>query len=207
MKLMLRAIFAFFLLIPLLAKADAASDQLIQLLDSIHSLQAHFVQTVQDTNNNQLQETIGQMSLQRPGKFRWQVQSPSKQLLIADGNKVWFYDMDLAQITVQKQQNTSKNSPAMLLSSSTESLAQDFSITQLPSPMTGKIFQLMPKIKSDLFKSINLDFFKDQLSSMQMVDNFGQTTTINFDQVKTNLKLNQSLFHFAPPKGVDVIQS
>jgi outer membrane lipoprotein carrier protein len=113
----------------------------------------------------------------------------------------------LAQVTVQKQAGTSKNSPAMLLSSSTQSLTQDFTITQLPSPMTGSIFQLIPKTKSDLFKSIKLDFFRTQLASMQMVDNFGQTTTINFDQVKTNLKLNAALFHFAPPKGVDVVQN
>ncbi len=207
MKLILRVFFAFLLTIPLLAQAETAGNQLIQLLDSIHNLQANFVQTVQDDNRNTLQETTGQMALQRPGKFRWQVQSPSKQLLIADGNKVWFYDIDLAQVTVQQQQSTSKNSPAMLLSSSTQSLTQDFTILPLPSPLNGKVFQLTPKIKSDLFKSITLSFVKDQLFAMQMVDNFGQTTVINFNDVKTNLNLNAAVFHFTPPKGVDVVRS
>jgi outer membrane lipoprotein carrier protein len=207
MKLFLKLLFVCLLTVPILTRADTAGEQLARLLDSIHSLQAHFVQTVQDANGNRLQETSGQMILERPGKFRWQVQSPAKQLLIADGDKIWFYDIDLAQVTVQKQQASSKDSPAMLLSSSMQSLAQDFSITQLPSPVTGKIFQLTPKIKSDLFQSIVLSFVKEQLFSMKMVDNFGQTTIIDFNQVKTNSTLNPALFRFSPPKGVDVVQN
>lgn len=197
------------LLLPTLSyAADTAASQLGQMLMQLTTLQANFAQTVLDNNGSALQQTSGQMALQRPGKFRWQTQNPSRQLLIADGQRVWFYDMDLSQVTVQKQQNTSKNSPAMLLSGSTATLMQNFNISQLPSsnPNT-QIFKLTPKTRDDLFKSVQLSFQRGLLNKMQMQDNFGQTTVIQFTHTQTNLALNQNLFHFTAPKGVDVLQN
>jgi outer membrane lipoprotein carrier protein len=67
----------------------SATDSLNQLLINLHSLTAHFTQTIIDGKGNILQQTSGQMALQRPGKFRWETQAPTRQLLVADGNHVW----------------------------------------------------------------------------------------------------------------------
>ncbi len=196
------------LVCPLLASADdVASGQLAQLLTNLKSLQATFAQTVYDGNGNVLQQTSGAMSLQRPGKFRWQVQSPSKQLLIADGKQVWFYDPDLSQVTVQKQQSDNKSSPAMLLSGSTQELTQNFVVAPAKvNDKSAQAFQLTPKQKSSLFQSVQLDFRSGQLRSMRLIDSLGQATVIRFTQVKNNPTLNPSLFRFVTPKGVDVVR-
>jgi outer membrane lipoprotein carrier protein len=40
---------------------------------------------------------------------------------------------------------------------------------------------------------------------MELSDNFGQTTSLIFLRLESNPALPSSLFHFAPPAGVDII--
>ena len=44
----------------------------------------------------------GEFLLERPGKFRWTVAKPYKQLLVGDGQRVWIFDEDLNQVIVRK---------------------------------------------------------------------------------------------------------
>ena len=205
MRIQKYAVFFIAFLFPLLSCAATAAQQLAQLLDAMHSLQAQFVQTVADGNGRVLQQTAGKMSLIRPGKFRWDTQSPAKQLLIADGRKIWLYDQDLQQVTVQKQQNFNPRSPAMLLNGSTKMLAHDFNVSFVKQG-DPVIFKLAPKKASNLFQSVSLSFKNKQLQQMRMLDNLGQVTTIYFTQVRLNPPLPTGLFKFITPKGVDVVR-
>lgn len=191
----------FIVLFPAISFADSAEQELIQILSNLQTLQAQFTQTVFDGHGRSLQQTSGEMMMQRPGKFRWQTFKPSKQLLIADGNRIWFYDTDLQQVTVQKQHAASKNSPAMLLSGSPEKLAQDFLISK-----QGSDFKLVPKSKEGLFQSVQLAFNNQTLVSMKLVDNLGQVTRVQFSQVKNNPALSAGTFNFRVPNGVDVVR-
>lgn len=186
--------------------ADSASSELSGLLKDTNSLQAAFDQKVMDSNGKILQSTSGFMRLQRPGKFRWETTFPDKQLLIADGKKIWFYDAGLSQVTTQKQQAENTTSPAMLLSGSSSELIKKFAIEQLPSPTKNKErFKLSPKNKSQLFQSVELIFNNHQLYSMRLFDNLNQKTVITFSKVKENPKFSSDLFKFILPKGVDVV--
>src|SRR5437660_1200886 len=88
----------FFFSLPLYANP---SDDLIQLLNNIHTMQATFKQTVLDTKGKILSRSEGKMSLQRPGQFRWDVLRPNRQLIVTNGQKIWIYDVDLEQVTVR----------------------------------------------------------------------------------------------------------
>lgn len=200
-------LFAFFILFcSISCQANTASSQLTELLGGIKTLQGNFVQTVLNGNGGVLQRTSGQMILQRPGKFRWEIQQPSKQLLIADGSRIWFYDVALEQVTRQKQQSTQGGTPALLLSGSVQRLVQDYEITLLPSsnPDTQS-FRLIPRTKNNLFQSIELKFQQQKLQSMRLLDNLKQATVVNFSKVKNNFPVEDEIFHFVPPKGVDVV--
>jgi len=197
-------LFGFLLVFTSSAFADSAADQLVKILGGLQTLQANFSQNVLDGRGNVLQRTTGEMTMQRPGKFRWEVVKPSKQLLIADGQQIWFYDVGLQQVTVQKQPTTQGNSPAALLSGSPQVLAQNFTITQVANDQT---FKLVPKESSGLFRSVELKFDNNKLQTMRLVDNLGQVTVVTFSQVQNNPALNSGLFRFVPPKGVDVVRS
>lgn len=179
----------------------SALDKLTQHLNKLQSARANFVQTVIDGRGQILQRTHGQMILQRPGRFRWEVKQPSKQLLVADGQHIWFYDIDLKQIMVQKQKTLDMHSPAALLSNSTKNLAKQFNISQLAD---NQVFRLTPKANSTFIQSIVLVFKGNQLSEMRLFDKLGQQTTVNFSHFEINPVLNSKDFHFAVPKNKDI---
>ena len=71
----------------------------------------------------------GQLLVQRPGRFRWDYQlaragagsrrrRTSGQLLVADGKNLWFYDRELAQVSVKPVAAALSATPIMLLSGS-----------------------------------------------------------------------------------------
>lgn len=210
MRLVIRILFWFAIFIfsnNSFAEINSAAEQLIQQLDAIHNLQANFIQVIYDNNGRVLQQTNGQMTLQRPGKFRWETKNPSKQLLIADGSQVWFYDVDLAQVSVQKQHSLAENSPAMLLSGTAAKLAKDYIIRSLKTNEPESIaFKLTPKIQSNFFQAVELYFSQNRLHKMHLIDNLNQITEVNFSDVQNNIELNPALFHFHLPKNVDVVK-
>ena len=181
--------------------ATSAPDSLASLLSRLQSLQTNFTQTVIDGKGQILQKTSGQMILQRPGRFRWEVKQPNRQLLIADGKHIWFYDIDLQQIVVRKQQTASASSPAALLSDSPKNITKNFNVNFL---MDVQGFYLIPKDKKSLFQSITLIFQQNQLREMRLSDKLDQQTVIDFSGVKQNPSLAPGTFRFILPKDKNI---
>jgi outer membrane lipoprotein carrier protein len=178
-----------------------AEDQLSYLLNNLHTSRANFTQTVMNSRGQILQQVSGKMTIQRPGLFRWEIIRPNRQLLIADGQHIWFYDIDLQQITIQRQKTTDTDSPAALLSGSPNNLTQQFIIHPL---MDVQGFTLFPKNKNALFQSITLIFQKNYLHEMRLIDKLGQQTVINFTQIELNPSLPALTFHFVIPKDKNI---
>lgn len=171
------------------------------ILSQVKSMSADFSQTTAGGAKNS--NFSGSMSVQRPNKFRWHIKTPLEQLMVANGDTLWIYDKDLAQATRQSTANQVGDTPALLLSGSPEQIAQSFTIKQ---PNVGlNYFVLTPKSANSGFKSLSLSFNGGRPVMMVLNDNLGQTTTINFRNIKINPSINAAQFQFTPPKGVDII--
>lgn len=202
MKFLNQYRFIFFGLLLLFTNSQAQAEaNLSQLLNNLQTSRADFTQTVMNSRGQILQQISGKMTIQRPGCFRWEVMQPNKQLLIADGQRILFYDIDLQQITIQKQKTADTDSPAALLSESPKNLTQLFVIHPL---MDIQGFTLFPKNKNALFQSITLIFQKDRLHEMRLTDKLDQQTVINFSQVELNPRLSAKTFQFVMPKDQNI---
>lgn len=199
-------LFCLILLLTCHAKAADASDHLSDLLADFHSLTANFDQVIYNAKHQPIQKSTGSMALFRPSQFRWEIKEPNPQLLIADGNYLWIYDIDLAQATHQKLDKNKLNSPASLLSGSIADLKSRFKVTQLTENPTES-FRLVPKSRGDLFHWIELSFVGKKLTQMRMSDNLGSFSIFQFSDVQVNPPLSDNLFRFKAPKGVDVIEN
>lgn len=187
--------------------AATPAEQLTSLLGNLKSMQATFNQTIYDGNGGVMQHSAGSMALERPGRFRWEIKTPNEQVIIADGEEIWNYDPGLQQAVEQPMGNSLGDTPAFLLTGSTDSIAKSFNIAQIPQHKAGQTaFKLTPKDQGALFQWVQLVFSNNQLTEMELQDNLGQQTMINFTDVKFNPSLNPTLFQFTPPKGVDVIR-
>jgi outer membrane lipoprotein carrier protein len=200
-------VFSFFICMS--AHAQSASDDLTALLLNITSMKADFSQTISKQKSGQsMQQSSGHMALERPGKFRWETVSPNKQLIIANGERLWIYDPDLEQVTVQAFRAGAGKTPALLLSDKNLTLGKDYNVTSVPAPMAiagYQIFQLTPKDSNDTLEKITLSFIRKQIHEMKLQDRLGNMTVIAFHNVLADAALPDSLFTFKAPANVDVI--
>ena len=204
--------FTSMLLLPILAfsslsaHADAQDvTRLSQLLEKSKTITANFSQLTLDGSGTQLQETKGEMSVQRPGLFYWHTEAPQEQTMISDGQKVTLWDPDLEQATIKKLDQRLTQTPALLLSGDVSKISESFDIS---SKQAGEVmeFTLKPKTKDTLFDSLNLSFRNGMINNMRLMDSVGQRTDIVFSGVKANEPIPASKFKFVIPKGADVIQ-
>ncbi|MCL9684333.1 outer membrane lipoprotein chaperone LolA [Legionella maioricensis] len=181
------------------------SGELLQTkLNAIRSMTADFKQVVK-AKQREVSRSSGTMALERPGRFRWQTKQPMEQLVVADGKKMWVYDVDLEQVTVKKQEKGLGGTAALFLSGYDDTVARDFDVTQ-KNEGTTITFNLKSKSVKANFQRIKLIFTADNLTGLELHDQLGQTTTVKLSQIKSNPKLAEKLFQFKPPKGVDVVK-
>ena len=80
-----------------------AAKRLNDLLKNTKSMTASFTQTTKGASGGKLSAQNGTfkgtMQVERPSKFRWNITSPSEQLIVANGSTLWIYDKDLEQAT------------------------------------------------------------------------------------------------------------
>jgi len=186
------------------ARAGIAMERLQAFFTDVQSLRGDFTQTTFDEHNHITQRAQGTFALQRPGRFHWDYKSPYQQLIVANNKKVWLYDSELEQVTVKKLDEAVGNTPAQLLSSG-ESLEKSFSITEIGAVDRLEWVELTPRDKNTSFERIRLGFDRRDLRTMELMDNFGHTTRLEFSHLQRNPQLAASLFEFTPPPGVDVV--
>lgn len=189
---------------PSIASTMAADTLLQEKLSKIQTMTAHFQQVVM-AKNRKISSASGTMALARPGRFRWQTKKPMPQLVIADGKKLWVYDVDLEQVTVKKQAQNLGGTAALFLSSSGDQVTRDFTVSERNQD-NRTVFDLRSKASKASFQRITLTFSGDALISMGLFDQLGQHTTVQLSQIKINPALSMAIFRFKPPKGVDVVE-
>ena len=197
------AITAMLLSFSLIA-ADSATEKLNIFVQTVVTFKANFKQVVLDPDGKLMEEAQGKFALERPGKFRWDYSEPYPQHIVADGERIWFYDVDLEQVTVKSQLEILVDTPATLLSG--ESLPEDkYVLTDIPSDDGMLWVELVPKDEESNFQTIALAFDQQGLRQMIMKDSFDQRTRLVFSQQRENPVLADDEFVFIPPEGIDVV--
>jgi outer membrane lipoprotein carrier protein len=205
----LRFVFFIPLIVAVLAVAPRASsanatEQLERFFEQVNTFAAEFDQLVLDENLNRIEESTGQMWIARPGKFRWDYEPPLEQQIISDGERVWIYDVDLEQVTVQALDAAVGRTPAILLAGRGD-LDANYRIEDRGLHGEVSWVALIPRDDDGNFSEVQLGFEGDALRLLQLVDQLGQITRIIFSANQVNPTLAATVFDFTPPPGVDVI--
>ena len=184
-------------------KSSTGEVYLEKFLAKTQTLEANFQQTLRTHEGEVLQQTEGKFYLNRPGKFRWNYKTPYEQVIVSDGERIWIYDVDLKQVTVQKQSAGLPSSPMALLQDSAK-LHQSFTVSPLDEHDGVYRLKLESKTKESDFTEIVVGVDAKGLRFMQLHDQFEQVTDIVFSEITTNSNLAKEVFEFIPPEGVDV---
>lgn len=201
---MRRLIVLFVLSFASLAAQAAATQDLQRFFNKVQRYSARFDQVTLDEAMNPIQESSGNLWIQRPGKFRWNYTVPYEQQIVGDGKQVWVYDVELKQAAVRRMEGALGATPAILLSGK-GALEGVFVIKDLGHQGELDWVQLTPKKNDGGFENIRIGFEKGKIRTLEMIDGFGQTTRVTLRDAQENTQISADKFSFKPPVGVDVI--
>jgi outer membrane lipoprotein carrier protein len=150
----------------------------------------------------------GSFEFQRPDRFRFVYTHPFEQTIVADGQSLWFYDVDLNQVTVSAQQAVLAQTPAALIAASPDlrALREAFDLRNGPNA-DGLVWVVAtPRQREGTLQSIQLGFHQGQLVVLDILDSFGQRSVMQFEAMDTQVRFAPGHFRFDPPAGADVIR-
>lgn len=205
----MRAIKRFLVVLALLsvnataADAPNASDSLRRFFNEVRSYTARFQQVSVDEQQKPIQESSGRLWLERPNKFRWNYDKPRQQI-VGDGERVWVYDEELAQISVRPMATGLADTPALLLAGRGR-IEDAFALKNQGEDGDINWVELLPKRKDSGFEKLRLGFEKGKLRIIEMLDGLGHTTRYTLRNGEENISIDPARFQFVPPKGVDVV--
>ena len=200
---MKRFVFASFLVL-FFSNSNAASVERFQsYLRTTQAAKADFQQKVFDKSGKLVQESRGNFSFLRPGRFRWTYVKPP-QLIVGDGERVWIHDADLNQVTVKRLDKAVSSTPAALLAGK-DDITKVFTLADAGEKDGLGWVVATPKEKDTGFESVRIGMKGKTLAAMELSDSLGGKTNLVFTDLKPNVALPASTFTFTPPKGADVM--
>lgn len=201
----MKKIFTILLLIASSSVFADGIESLKSFNNTVKNFSGNFTQTIKNAKSTKT--STGTFSILRPGYFKWNYQKPEKQLIIADGKHIWLYDEELAQVTKRNQSESINSTPAAILS---DKKALDANYTLANSGEKDNVFYVSanPKKQNTEYKNIKLGLLKDGTpANLELQDNFGNQTSIKFENVKINTSVSSSNFKFTPPANVNILDA
>jgi len=152
--------------------------------------------------------STGTFVFSRPGRFKFVYKKPFEQSIVADGQTLWLFDVDLNQVTARKQSQVLGSTPAALIAAAPDlkSLQTDFTLADAPDKDGLQWVVATPKAKDGQLQSVRVGFKAATLNALEILDSFGQRSLLTFAQFEMNPVLNAAAFQFKPPPGADVIR-
>ncbi len=181
---------------------------------------AEFTQVVtfpaKDGQAARVKTSSGSFEFARPNRFKFVYKKPFEQSIVADGQTLWLYDVDLNQVTARKQASVLGSTPAALIAAAPDlqALRADFTLADAPDKDTLRWVIATPKSKDSQLQSVRVGFSADnpatqqagQLAALEILDSFGQRSLLTFSHFEANLALPATNFQFKAPAGTDVIR-
>lgn len=185
--------------------AQNAKAELQSKLAEIKTFSSQFSQSVFNDTNTVIQQNTGTMIMARPGQLRWETLTPDETTLIADGEKVYYVDTFLEQVSIYVQSKLTANNPMMLLSSDDPALWGQFNVAMVATPQENEqSFVISSNGEANNIVTVELQFIADTLTNVKVVDTQGQSSSFVFSEQQTNLPLASNTFTYEVPSSFTV---
>ena len=175
---------------------------------SAKDFSAEFKQTYTYSIYGRKKISTGKVYFKKPSKMRWDYETPTQRVFVADGKTLWVYEPEEAQVF--KRDLSSAQLPiALRFMEGNARLDQEFIVQKISQEEQGPIVILLlkPKVPSPDFTSLELrvNEVNGEVKSSILVDPTENRNRIDFVEVKVNQDLPETGFSFTPPNGVRVI--
>ena len=208
------------------ASAKSFARQLEEHYRHPQTLRALFLERYSE-GQKQARIESGTVYFKRPGRMRWEYESPEKKLFLADGNTVWFYvPYDHTVTKAPVKESSDWRTPLALLTGKVELsrlCSQIDLIEQKGVPATHAILRCLPKgeKKSPAESSqpiagpagdvdftevlLEVDKSSGELARIEIRQPGGIELEYRFGDWQTDIALADDMFRFQVPVGVAVV--
>jgi outer membrane lipoprotein carrier protein len=170
----------------------------------VRDLTARFVQTYRSGALGREVVEKGVLSLKPPSRMRWEYRDPEKKTFVSDGKTSYFYVPADRQV-IRREQSDSRDLPATLLSGHADIVAT-FDVALESGPAGRPRLRLTPRKPEPEIEHLYVDVDgADRIRSILVVDAQGNRSQFAFDDIRENVGLDDRLFRFEVPRGVEVI--
>ena len=187
-------------------------ESLDEFVRTIKTAKTEFTQVVtapaKGAQAPRVKTSTGTFEFSRPNQFKFVYRKPFEQTIVADGQTLWLYDVDLNQVTSRKQAQVFNATPAALIATASDlkALQADFSLANAPDKDGQQWVTATPKSKDGQVQNVRIGFKDGGLASLEILDSFGQISRMSFSGLQVNLPLAASTFQFTAPAGADVVR-
>lgn len=198
---------------PCVHAADAAHAQSMAKVEKKYSaaktLSLHFEQTRISSLTQQKQVSTGKIYFSRPGRIRWETETPEKSLLIGDGKKFWFYTPPFSQgesgqVIERKSQDVQSQFAQDLLSGHL-SVSKDTKVEDLGANR----YKVTPKKGSAgtvKTAEITIDSKAQTIQKLVLIHEDESRLELSFSKIELGKPLDAKLFTFKAPPNTQRIQ-
>jgi outer membrane lipoprotein carrier protein len=197
--------------VSLAAQTDvhALASKVDQRYDHIRTLEAQFTETYKGAGMSRTES--GTLLLKKPGRMRWDYDSPRPKLFLTDGNAAWFYvpgERQARRTPVKQLEDLRSPLRYLLGKTKLERELDGLSVAADVKPLNSGdvVLRGVPKGMRERVEQTLLEVTPDGLISRIVVEELdGSVTEFRFLQQRENVEIADQQFHFAPPPGVEVV--
>jgi outer membrane lipoprotein carrier protein len=178
--------------------------------EKTQDIKAQFIQEVTIKSVNKTEREEGVVYVKNPRRMLWVYSKPKEKKLIINPRKAWLYIPEDRAAYVQDTENIYKSRLAVKFLSGIGKLSEDFHVGFSKPDNVDRngnyLLTLIPKVSDtgvDKFY-ITIDKENFQIIQCSFADLYGNVTRINLSDIRINNNLDDKLFSFKPPTGVEV---
>ena len=213
--LMLRVLYNLPVLYAAAEKTDLSVDQILEQVENKYTNSKFAADFIQKSNINAMNITYtstGNVYIKYTGMMRWEYEKPDRQIIITDGDKLWVYRPEDNQVMTGKAPTFFSDGKGASFLSDVRLIRQKFDISLEPGqPAESDLFhhlKLIPREKTLDISQIRLMVSKQTFNVLQVItlNFYGDETRIDLINFAFGVDMDDSLFSFTIPQGVDVLQ-
>ena len=188
--------------------ADQIVDSLQKNYDATADFIADFRQETEVKTLNRKLKTSGKLYFKRPGKMLWRYEEPKGQFVLADGKNLYFYQPEQNQVIKSPLKNAFRSDIPLSFLLGLGNLKKDFNATLKGIEESQYVLLLEPKGELGGFSEVLVGVGRktSDIDWVSVRDAAANVTTIRFSGMRKGVGVEESLFRFQVPDGVDVVE-
>jgi len=191
--------------------ADVRTSDLLKLVEQRYnhaqSLQVLFREDYTKTGHARRTES-GVLDLRKPGRMRWDYSDPKGKLVVCDGKTFWMYTPSENQVQKAPLKETDEMEAPIAFLLGKLHFEKEF--RNLESKPEGADTLITAEPKSDNLPYSAVEFLvapDGQILHVKVTRADNSIMEYSFDQEKVNPKLDDKMFHFQVPPGVELVEA